>query len=348
MRIEPGLGSQADNRLGLFIPTKDRSVFLSRLLGFYASGGLRCAIHVGDASEDPGEAARNREAVARHQGALKIRYEKQPPGITTVDGVHRLLDQIDTPYAVFCGDDDYLLPAQLRRCVRFLQSHPDYTSVTGDQAEAFVDLEEGSSRMRVLKIIPGAHKEASEELPSRRLLRWAYPAIGKNTFSVQPTSAMRWAWEETAKLNLNEKLYAPLHELSVNVFTVLLGNQRHLKGLYHIMLRHTQKTGFSGPIDYFDRISRWDWPGRVVPTLDRWAEEILRREGTLQPEAARRVAETLFLQWLIPYLSRNRDRKLRELRLSAAPMTLWQRLSHGRGLWQTDTIHRILQGAAAP
>lgn len=327
MRTEPGLDSPADNLLTLFIPTKDRALFLSKLLKFYADGKLGCAITVGDASEDPGEEDRNRQAVERYRGSLKVSYEKQPPGITTVSGVRRLLEKVETPYAVFCGDDDYLIPAQLRRCVRFLQSHPDTTSVTGDQAEAFVDLEEGSSRMRVLKIIPGAHKEASEELPSRRLLRWAYPAIGKNTFAVQPTAAMRWAWAEADKLNLDEKLYAPLHELSLNVLTVLLGKQKHLRGLYHIMLRHTRKTGFSGPVDYFDRVSRWDWPAKVVPVIDCWTRELLQREA-LEPEPARRVAQTVFLQWLIPFLSRNRDRKLKEFRLAVVPTPLRQRLSH--------------------
>ena len=327
MRTEPSPDSSADNQLSLFIPTKDRSAFLSRLLEFYAAGQLGCTIHIGDASENLEELEKNQKATARFQNSLKIHYEKHAPGITTVASVHRLLEKIETPYAVFCGDDDYLLPKQLRQCVRFLQDHPDYSSVTGDQAEVFVELEEGNSNMKIVEILPGAHKEASQQLPSQRLLKWAYPAIGKNTFSVQPISAMRWAWEETAKLKLDTKPYAPLHELSVNVLTVLRGKQKHLKGLYHVMLRHTQKTGFSGPIDYFDRISHWDWPSKVVPAIDCWIEHILQSEKTLQPEAARRIAETALLQWLIPFLARNRDRKLKQFGLAAAPLSLRQRLS---------------------
>jgi len=203
-----------------------------------------------------------------------------------------------------------------------------------------------------LKIVPGAHKEASHAVASQRLLQWAYPAIGKNTFSVQPTAAMRWAWSETDALGLDLKLYAPLHELSVNVLTVLHGKQKHLKGLYHVMLRHTQKTGFSGPIDYFDRIARWDWPAKVTPTLDRWTQEIVRHEA-LEPEAARRVAQTVFLQWLIPFLARNRDRKLKEFDLASVHAPLRQRLPGLASLkaWvrslrhhrQFEPVHAILK-----
>ena len=326
LRTGHSTASSADSRLSLLIPTKDRSVFLDKLLRFYASRSLGCPVYIGDASEQSDEAEKNRQAVERYRGSLKLNYERQTPGITTVAGVHQLLEKISTPYTALCGDDDYLIPEQLRRCVEFLQTHPDYACVTGDQAEVFVGLEEGNSRMKVLKIIPGAHKEASHPAASQRLLQWAYPAIGKNTFSVQPTAAMRWAWKETDALGLDLKLYAPLHELSVNVLTVLQGKQKHLKGLYHVMLRHTQKTGFSGPIDYFDRIARWDWPAKVTPALDRWAQEILRRQEGLEPEAARRVAQTVFLQWLIPFLARNRDRKLKEFNLASIPAPLRQRL----------------------
>lgn len=341
LRTGHGSDSSADSRLSLLIPTKDRSVFLDKLLRFYASRSLGCSVYIGDASENPGEAEKNRQAAARHRGSLKLNYERQAPGITTVAGVHQLLEKITTPYTALCGDDDYLIPEQLRRCVEFLQAHPDYTSVTGDQAEVFVGLEEGNSRMKVLKIIPGAHKEAAQPVPSQRLLKWAYPAIGKNTFSVQPTAAMRWAWQETDTLGLDLKLYAPLHELSVNVLTVLQGKQKHLKGLYHVMLRHTQKTGFSGPVDYFDRIARWDWPAKVTPTLDRWTQEIIRHEA-LEPEAARRVAQAVFLQWLIPFLSRNRDRKLKEFHLASIPAPLRQRLPGLAPLkaWARSVRHR--------
>lgn len=289
------------NPLTVFIPTKDRPLFLSKLLNFYAERNLPYEILIGDSSESP-------EPVL-YDSSLKVCYESHPTGMMVPPSVGILLEKIKTPYSVFCSDDDYLVPDQLHRCVKFLESNPDYSAVTGDQVEVFTDL--NGSKMKILKILQGSHKAAEHPLPSQRLLQWITPNIGKNTFAVQPTEVLRWTWGETAKLGIDDKMYAPLQELSHNVLNVIHGKQKHLPGLYHVMLRHTQKTGHSGPVDYFERVSSWDWSSKVIPTMECWSKELLRRES-LDPETARQIAEKAFLQWFIPFLSRNNARKLKE------------------------------------
>ncbi len=296
--------------LTLVIPTRNRPRFLSKVLRYYAKMESPYPLIIGDAS-DPSAAAENERVIATFEDRLPITYVRQAPGITTVTSTIDLLARVDSRYTAWCGDDDYMVPRQLQKCADFLEGHPDYGLACGDAAEVFVETSSSDDTFTVAKIIRGAHKSAEATLPSRRLLEWCRPNIGKNTFSVQRTSDMRYSWNKASEIGLDSKSYAPLHELTVNLMSLLQGKEMHLEGLYHVMLRHTEKTSFSGPVDYFERVTRWDWPGRVASMVDCWAQEIVRRE-TIEYSAARRVAETVFLQWLIPFLARNRDRKLRE------------------------------------
>jgi hypothetical protein len=45
--------------------------------------------------------------------------------------MEQLLHLVPTPYAACIGDDDFLVPSSLGQCVRFLNSHPDYSAVHG-------------------------------------------------------------------------------------------------------------------------------------------------------------------------------------------------------------------------
>lgn len=318
------------NKLTVFIPTKDRPLFLSNLLSFYSDKELTSQILVGDASDNSKPIIYDKE--------LNVKFDFHPPGMLVPPSVKLLLEQVKTPYAVFCSDDDYLIPERLDQCVKFLESNPGYSAVTGDLVEVFVDLQ--GSKMNVLNIVQGAHKEAIHPLSSQRLLQWMTPNIGKNTFSVQPTDAMRWAWSETARLEIDDKMYAPLQELSHNVLNVIHGKQKRIHGLYHVMLRHTQKTGHSGPMDYFERVSSWDWPGKVRPALDLWAKELIRRES-LDGETARQIASQAFLQWFVPFLSRNQTRKLKEFNLvnMRRPMNIFSSI---RDLFQRSQRKEVL------
>jgi len=298
---------------------------LSKVLTYYAQMNCPYPILIGDASDAPADRD-TRQVVAPFEDRLRIAYRRQAPGITTVTSTIELLGMVSTPYTAWCGDDDYLVPRQLQRCVVFLESHQDYVLACGDAAEVFVRQEPGQ-HFTILTILPGAHKETRSESPSRRLLEWARPTIGKNTFSVQRTEVIRYSWKKAAEAGLDSKTYAPLHELSMNAISTLQGKEMRLHGLYHVMLRHDQKTAFSGPLDYFHRVAQWDWPKQVADMISLLVVEVRKREQVREVEA-RRIVEAVFINWLIPFLARNRDRKLREHGLLAPTgRTLRERLA---------------------
>ncbi len=102
-------------RVTVCIPTKDRLEHVARLLRYYAAAGFKGVLLIGDATEDAGS-LRMLEPWA---GDLRVTVYHWP-GCPTGATIRRLADAVDTDFAVYSGDDDYLLPAGLDAAVEAL------------------------------------------------------------------------------------------------------------------------------------------------------------------------------------------------------------------------------------
>lgn len=294
--------------LTIIIPTQNRSFFLTKVLEYWAQQGCRYPIMIGDAST-PEEYALNQRLVERYGDRLALHHEKHSSTISGHASAVALLQGVNTPYTVFCGDDDFLVPGRLGECVEFLRSHGDYALACGIAAWVYVD-ETADHRFRVSRIGPGSQQAIRAGRPSTRMVEWVYPTRSINSFSVQRTENMRANWDRAARLGLDSagRVDAPLYEICVNVLAVIQGKQAVVPGLYHVMPRHTRKQPGVGA---FDRLTRWDWSKQIGGMVACWAEEAAKRED-LDCDRAHAVAKAVFLSWLIPYISRYRDNRLRE------------------------------------
>ena len=115
-------------RLTCLIATHNRPQFLRRLLHFYRQFPPGFSFFIADSS-DAAAATENLAAIDQAQGSLDITYQHFHVDLTTK--CTRALKQIRTPYVVFCADDDFLFPAAVERCVRFLATQPGYSVAQG-------------------------------------------------------------------------------------------------------------------------------------------------------------------------------------------------------------------------
>jgi glycosyltransferase domain-containing protein len=115
------------SQVSVIIPTLNRADFLLRTLRFYADAKFGGKILVGDAS-----AAEHVDRVrAFLRGApLDVTYFVSP-GLDDRSTVMRLTAMVQTPYVVFHGDDDALLPHALAECVALLEAQPAVVSAHG-------------------------------------------------------------------------------------------------------------------------------------------------------------------------------------------------------------------------
>ncbi|MFC1869529.1 TIGR00180 family glycosyltransferase [Thermodesulfobacteriota bacterium] len=105
----------------IVIPTHERHQYLSRILDYYVSQRPDCPIIVCDSSKDE---FKDRD---KFNG---VRYLHFPNG----DFSYKLregLECVQSRYCVMCADDDFIVPSAIEKCVSFLDSHSDYSSVQG-------------------------------------------------------------------------------------------------------------------------------------------------------------------------------------------------------------------------
>ncbi len=304
--------------LTLLIPTRNRPLFLSKVLRYCAKMGCKHVIMIGDAS-DPNEYRQNQNIIAEFNAVLDVihrRHDSETDPIANANRVAstvKLLEEVNTPYSVWSGDDDFLVPTHLQKCVDFLESHSDYSLACGKAAWVFVDVLSDQS-LKISQIRPGTDRGIQGETPSRRLIEYGHPSVAVNTFSLQRTDRMLYNWKKAFQILGPSNDYLHLHEIAVNVMSLIQGKQVALPGLYHVMLRHNQKVAPAKGWDLFQRLLEWDWSNQVKNVLDWLATELADHEG-IEREKASRIVEAAFLYCILPLLTRQRGYRLTEMGL---------------------------------
>lgn len=126
--------------ISIMIPTMNRSDFLIRTLNYYDKVGFQGYICIGDSS-DSFHREKVQKAIDNLKNKLKIIYKTLPqnPSIYLdrqgISGIAMCLKELvgfaPTSYLVFSGDDDFLVPRSLERCVDFLEGHSEYVGAHG-------------------------------------------------------------------------------------------------------------------------------------------------------------------------------------------------------------------------
>ena len=271
----------------LLVPTMNRSGFLIRLLRYYEEIGFKGCICIGDSSS-PEHVERAKRVIETLRSKLNIVYQEYP-GICDSACLKRLLDLVSTPYAVFVGDDDFLVPNALYQCVKFLGDHPDYASVHGMGITITPD-----SRGLYGRIVQcGNYRQPVIEADS------ASQRLGDHlsNYSVALFSVHRIeSWRA---------MYRNIHFLRANHFgseliscckSVILGKSKELDCLYLVRQMHAQR--FLPP-DTYDWITSPEWYSSYLVFRDSLAEALTLQDN-ISIEKAQKVVEKAFR----PYLSK--------------------------------------------
>lgn len=151
----------------LLIPTKNRSEFLSKTLHYYADNNYEHLIFIGDSS-DSIHVDKIKETIQKLQGRLNIKYKWYPQELNFTQCFNQMLREVATPYASLVGDDDFLVPRNLEKCIKFLDSNKEYIGAHGVGARIYV--EKQGMNLKVNKIADYRLSPREEETASKRLL----------------------------------------------------------------------------------------------------------------------------------------------------------------------------------
>ncbi|MBI3318701.1 MAG: TIGR00180 family glycosyltransferase [Candidatus Omnitrophica bacterium] len=300
--------------LTIVIPTRNRSAYLRRLLGYFANRNCGHPILIGDSS-DPEQLDRDRQTVRLLSQRLRLAHRAYPPrpdappGSDTIRCMSDLLLEVDTPYAVNVADDDFVVLEAMDDAVRFLQAHPETSSVHG-QGAYFSTLDNAvHGPIRVM----GSYAQHSieDEKPSRRVLAH-FKEIQATEFSVKRTPAMASHWQMVLRLGLDNFF----GELLVSSLGVIEGKVHQLSRLYLLRQVHPQMTS-QRSLGRFDWVVTRDWRRQWEQFRDTLARALQEREG-ISLEQAQQVMKLAFWSYLVSYLETGWKREYE------SSLVLWQ------------------------
>ncbi|MBL8491963.1 MAG: TIGR00180 family glycosyltransferase, partial [Rhodocyclaceae bacterium] len=151
----------------LVIISRNRPGFLARLLAYFRNQGLRARIHLGDASS--GEAREQVAAlVAEFQPGLDIAFTAYDESLSVMERLRRQFEQVETPYAAWVGDDDFLVPSALEAGAALMDAMPGCGAVIG-KAVTFSVVDD-AVRGPVLAVADYLQLPVVQEVPVDRLL----------------------------------------------------------------------------------------------------------------------------------------------------------------------------------
>lgn len=132
------------SQITILTPTMNRSEFVLRSLQYYSNISFAGTFMIGDSSNAQ-EQAKLRQYITEYSNKLRIIYLYFPPDQykNNAPCMREMIKKADTPYLVYAGDDDLLVPNTLAKCAQFLEQHSDYSAAHGVYV-AFSIFQEGA------------------------------------------------------------------------------------------------------------------------------------------------------------------------------------------------------------
>jgi glycosyltransferase domain-containing protein len=207
------------------------------------------------------------------------------PGLNDTQAISELLNVAKEPYAAVCGDDDFLVPASLEKCVQFLKGHQDYSAAHGVGAYCPVDIE-ASRGERVWSFRYGL-RSVEQESGTNRLLHYIanyFPVV----FSVRRTEMMREGF--SIARSLPDRHFRELLPASL---AVVGGKAMQLDCFYLVRGIHQRQHA----LDQFDWVTGPDWQ-RSYEGFREPLSKALARQDTITLDEARQVVKEAFSGYL--------------------------------------------------
>ena len=263
----------------------NRSDFLIRLLHYYRDVGFTGNICISDSSNAE-HVDRIKKAIQTLKGQLKIVYQEYPY-VNDIRGQVQLIDSVSTPYVALVPDDDFLIPATIDRCIKFLDSHADYSAAHG--VGIALTLKSSTPYGQITRLERYQQTVREEETASQRLFNHL-SNYTVSLFSVHRIEAWRAMYRDAALLK--EKAFS--WELLPCCLSVILGKVKELDYLYLVRQIHERRYHLRPANNWLTDL---DWPNDYNIFVNCLAKEVTHADNIDQGEAINLV-KTAFQVYL--------------------------------------------------
>lgn len=279
----------SSKEISIFIPTKNRSEFLIRGLHYFCEVHFKGPIYVGDSS-DSEQIEKVKRALVTLKGKIDVRYGEYP-GRTGPQTLVRLVSEVSTPYAVYMGDDDFLVPSSLVKCAAFLEQKPDFTACGGKailiaRKNGYLDMATG--------FYGGACRDLLEERASQRFLNYMGGCF-VSLFAVQRTEQMKKAFKDVEPVT-----DWAFTELLPSCCSILQGKLKVIDSLSLVRQCHANQYLLA---DIYDWLTNKNW----FPSYQQFAHclaSMLSEKDSISIEQAQEVIKKGFWLYLANVFSK--------------------------------------------
>jgi len=281
--------------ISIVIATKNRSDFLIRLLNYYVATDYKYWVCIGDSS-DFSHLEKTRETIKFFEGKLKIKYYEYP-GLNIAECHKQLLSSILTPYVACVSDSGFLVPNSLKKCVKFLDTHSDY-SVAHGLGALFILKQEGPFGQFKSIGKYGSLSKTEEEAASARLIH--HLDKGNSTvYCVYRTNVWKGVWRNTDSI----KDWSFAGEILPCCLTAIYGKAKELDCLYLVRQLHNQRVIMTMPKTY-EWLASPDWYPSYQIFHDCLVSALVKQDG-IDEKKAHEVVKRAFWSNLSKCLNRS-------------------------------------------
>ena len=202
----------------VLIPAHNRPDRLRRLLTYYAKTTIKVLVSDSSSTVFP-DADEFREVIYRHF-----------PNMLFLEKINRVLPLIETPYVVFCADDDFIVPEAIDKMTHFLNDNPDYMTAHGHYL-TFTEERKGTL-VFTPRYIRNFNFNIDAEKVHDRLVQYR-TAYASMLYSVCRTSLFKQMYQDVISPNgayAFQNLY--LAEEYYNIYTTIHGKHAVLPVFY--------------------------------------------------------------------------------------------------------------------
>ncbi len=261
-------------RVGIIVPTRNRSEFMTRLLNYYAFLESPHTIYLGDSS-DPPETEKIKKIISDLSGKLNVVYHYSPPG-DVAKCEYELLTLVKEKYACLLCDDDFHIPSTLTACAEFLEKNPDYASAIG--LSVSFKIKGNGVYGEVMDIHDYPRRSIEHETASDRLLEFFGPGLVPLVNCVSRTNQFRYFYEET--YHMKDMIFG--HDVLPSALLAVAGKYKVIDKLSFIRQLHLSHNPMP---DMFDWITGEKWNQHYAYTKGKIIKALIEKDGLDQKEA---------------------------------------------------------------
>jgi len=329
------MSSDTIKEITLLIPTKNRTIFLKRVLLYYKKMNFSGTLAIGDSSTGD-FLIDNKKIYESMRGFINITYQTYPDK-NLCQTSHELLKNVKTKFVAEVHDDNFIVPDSIGKCIEYLKNNSDYSAARGLGVSIKTKNDEPYGRL--IKCVKKKQPSSESDSASSRLAS-LYGDYSDIHYAIHRTKIYREVLKNSHIKDNN------FFHIMTTANTFVLGKVKELDTLH--VIRHIQSPkgrrvfnrNHPESTNTYWWITGKDWNKNLEILQESIVNNLIKTEG-ISSENAQKIYESCFLIYFSMYFAdKNKKYGIKELKEFSDKYYI----SNLFPLWTTINSNKVFKG----